>query len=170
MSGVDPCRHPDEEWQAALASPLSEQMRALLRAQPRREGTDLVFPGERGVFSGWSKSKARLDQGIAARLRKNAEEQGIDQSDVTIAGLDLARSAPHRGHRLAEARRPARSDRGHPQPRCGKPRRDCRRLPATITGPTRSAPRWRPGARMSPRSSKDREADDNVVPLQAQSR
>ena len=42
--------------------PLSEQMRALLRAQPRREGTDLVFPGERGVFSGWSKSKARLDQ------------------------------------------------------------------------------------------------------------
>ena len=58
--------------------PLSDQIRALLRAQPRREGTDLVFPGERGVFSGWSKSKARLDQGIAARLRKNAEEQGID--------------------------------------------------------------------------------------------
>ena len=45
--------------------PLSEQMRALLRAQPRREGIDLVFPGERGVFSGWSKSKARLDQRCA---------------------------------------------------------------------------------------------------------
>jgi integrase len=42
--------------------PLSEQMRALLQAQPRREATDLIFPGERGVFSGWSKSKARLDQ------------------------------------------------------------------------------------------------------------
>jgi integrase len=41
--------------------PLSEQMRALLRAQPRREGTELAFPGETGVFSGWSKSKARLD-------------------------------------------------------------------------------------------------------------
>ena len=42
--------------------PLSEEMRTLLRAQPRLSGTDLVFPGERGVFSGWSKSKARLDR------------------------------------------------------------------------------------------------------------
>lgn len=40
---------------------LSEQMRTVLRAQPRL-GTDLIFPGERGVFSGWSKSKARLDR------------------------------------------------------------------------------------------------------------
>ena len=42
--------------------PISAQMEALLRAQPRVSGTDLVFPGERGVFSGWSKSKARLDR------------------------------------------------------------------------------------------------------------
>jgi integrase len=42
--------------------PLSEQMRVLLRAQPRFDADDLVFPGERGVFSGWSKSKDRLDQ------------------------------------------------------------------------------------------------------------
>jgi integrase len=42
--------------------PLSMQMQALLRARPRLKGTDLVFPGERGVFSGWSKSKARLDR------------------------------------------------------------------------------------------------------------
>jgi integrase len=42
--------------------PLSEEMQNLLRAQPRVEGTDLVFPGERGLFSGWSKSKARLDR------------------------------------------------------------------------------------------------------------
>jgi integrase len=62
--------------------PLSEQMRNLLRAQPRREGTDLVFPGEKSVFSGWSKSKARLDEDIAAWLRKNAEEQGLDPGDV----------------------------------------------------------------------------------------
>jgi integrase len=41
---------------------LSTQMKALLRAQPRLKGTDLVFPGERGSFSGWSKSKARLDR------------------------------------------------------------------------------------------------------------
>ena len=42
--------------------PLSDQMRALLRNQPRRSGTDLVFPGQRGAFSGWGKAKDRLDQ------------------------------------------------------------------------------------------------------------
>jgi integrase len=43
--------------------PLSAEMQTLLRAQPARsEKTDLVFPGERSVFSGWSKSKARLDR------------------------------------------------------------------------------------------------------------
>ena len=43
--------------------PLSEEMQTLLRAQPARsKETDLVFPGERSVFSGWSKSKARLDR------------------------------------------------------------------------------------------------------------
>jgi integrase len=42
--------------------PVSEEMKTLLQAQPRLKGTDLVFPGERGVFSGWSKSKARLDR------------------------------------------------------------------------------------------------------------
>ena len=42
--------------------PLPSQAQAILRATPRREGTDLVFPGERGMFSGWSKSKDRLDQ------------------------------------------------------------------------------------------------------------
>ena len=42
--------------------PLSAQMQTLLRAQPRFEHSDLVFPGERGIFSGWSKSKARLDR------------------------------------------------------------------------------------------------------------
>ncbi len=42
--------------------PLSEEMQTLLRAQPRLEGNDLAFPGEQGVFSGWSKSKERLDR------------------------------------------------------------------------------------------------------------
>ena len=42
--------------------PLPSQAQAILRATPRREGTDLIFPGERGMFSGWSKSKDRLDQ------------------------------------------------------------------------------------------------------------
>jgi integrase len=42
--------------------PLSAQMRTLLRVQPQLAETELVFPGERGAFSGWSKSKARLDR------------------------------------------------------------------------------------------------------------
>ena len=42
--------------------PLSPQAQAILRAAPRLEGKSLVFPGERGLFSGWSKSKDRLDQ------------------------------------------------------------------------------------------------------------
>jgi len=48
--------------------PLAKEMQSLLRAQSRLKGTDLVFPGERGVFSGWSKSKARLDResGVSA--------------------------------------------------------------------------------------------------------
>jgi integrase len=41
--------------------PLSPQMQAILGAQIRARETDLVFRGERGVFSGWSKSKDRLD-------------------------------------------------------------------------------------------------------------
>jgi integrase len=47
--------------------PLSPQAQTVLRAAPRinrgsnDDSPDLVFPGEPGVFSGWSKSKARLD-------------------------------------------------------------------------------------------------------------
>ena len=47
--------------------PLSEEMRILLRAQLCLRGTDLVFPGERGVFAGWSQSKARLDKRSGVR-------------------------------------------------------------------------------------------------------
>jgi integrase len=48
--------------------PLSSQARAILGAAPRRAkdaddyGQDLVFPGEQGAYSGWSKSKERLDK------------------------------------------------------------------------------------------------------------
>jgi integrase len=41
--------------------PLSAQMQDLLRSRPRIQGCNLAFAGERGVFSGWSKSKHRLD-------------------------------------------------------------------------------------------------------------
>jgi integrase len=42
--------------------PLSEQMRAVLGAQPRRGETDLVFPGLQRQFNGFSKAKAALDK------------------------------------------------------------------------------------------------------------
>jgi integrase len=42
--------------------PLSPQAQAILRATPRYEGNRLCFPGYRGPFSGWSKSKDRLDK------------------------------------------------------------------------------------------------------------
>jgi integrase len=48
---------------AAHLVPLSSQAQAIVKTVPRLTGTDLVFSGERGVFSGWSKSKARLDRG-----------------------------------------------------------------------------------------------------------
>jgi integrase len=42
--------------------PLSTEAQAILRAAPRLEDSDLVFPGLRGPFSGFSKSKAALDK------------------------------------------------------------------------------------------------------------
>jgi integrase len=41
--------------------PVSREAQALLSAHRRHEEADFVFPGERGVFSGWSKAKAALD-------------------------------------------------------------------------------------------------------------
>ena len=42
--------------------PLAPQARAIIEAAPRYKGNPLVFPGECGAFSGWSKSKERLDR------------------------------------------------------------------------------------------------------------
>jgi integrase len=42
--------------------PLAPQVQAILEAATRYKGNPLVFPGERGAFSGWSKSKERLDR------------------------------------------------------------------------------------------------------------
>ena len=42
--------------------PMAPQVQAILEAAPRYKGNPLVFPGERGAFSGWSKSKDRLDR------------------------------------------------------------------------------------------------------------
>ena len=42
--------------------PLSSEAQAILRAAPRIEGNDLVFPGLRGPFNGFSKAKTALDK------------------------------------------------------------------------------------------------------------
>jgi integrase len=42
--------------------PLSPQAQVILRAAPRYEGTDPIFPGRRGPFNGFGKAKAALDQ------------------------------------------------------------------------------------------------------------
>jgi integrase len=42
--------------------PLSPQVQRILRAVPRHEGADLVFPGRRGPFNGFGKAKAGLDK------------------------------------------------------------------------------------------------------------
>ena len=69
--------------------PLSSQAQAILRAAPHIEGNDLVFPGLRGPFNGFSKAKAGIGQ------------------DQRRQGMALARSPPHVGNGPAEARRPA---------------------------------------------------------------
>jgi integrase len=47
--------------------PLSSQVQDILRAAPRIEGNDLVFPGMRGPFNGFSKAKAALDKGSGVK-------------------------------------------------------------------------------------------------------
>jgi integrase len=54
--------------------PLSRQAKAILERQPKRKGRDFVFGiGEAG-FSGWSKSKERLDEALLAK-RKAADRR-----------------------------------------------------------------------------------------------
>ncbi|MBM6581181.1 tyrosine-type recombinase/integrase [Microvirga sp. BT689] len=45
--------------------PLSDIVLQIMRGIPRREGHDFVFGEGRGGFSGWPKSKTRLDARIA---------------------------------------------------------------------------------------------------------
>jgi len=54
--------------------PLSTQAHAIIERQPKRKGRDFVFGiGEAG-FSGWSKSKERLDQALLSK-RKAADRR-----------------------------------------------------------------------------------------------
>jgi integrase len=50
--------------------PMSEPVRKILKARSRSENRDLIFGSGEGGFSGWGKSKDRLDQAIADKLGK----------------------------------------------------------------------------------------------------
>ena len=52
--------------------PLSIQARAIIERQPKRKGRDHIFGVGEAGFSGWSKSKERLDQALLAK-RKAAD-------------------------------------------------------------------------------------------------
>ncbi len=55
---LPPVRTKNRRWHVV---PLSERALAILKARPRDGARDLVFGGGQGGFSGWSKSKERLD-------------------------------------------------------------------------------------------------------------
>ena len=74
--------------------PLAPQVQAILEAAPRYEGNRLVFPGERGTFSGWSKSKDRLDRDSGV---KDWRLHDIRRS--VAAGLPKARRSARSGRR-----------------------------------------------------------------------
>ena len=50
--------------------PLSGPAHAIIRALPRRDGREFVFGRGEGGYSGWSRSKARLDERIAEMNRQ----------------------------------------------------------------------------------------------------
>lgn len=74
--------------------PLPSSAVSILQTVDRREKRELLFGDGEGSFAGWSKSKARLDEAIAARRRKAAAEKG--QEPVVMPAWrihDLRRSA-----------------------------------------------------------------------------
>ena len=55
--------------------PLSEEAWTIVSSVPKRDGRDLLFGLREGGYSGWSKSKAELDERIAiARQRAGLEK------------------------------------------------------------------------------------------------
>jgi integrase len=63
---------PRAKNRTAHIVPLSALARQIIAGALRREGEDLLFPGEGGVFQGWSHAKARLDNSIHAAREKAA--------------------------------------------------------------------------------------------------
>jgi integrase len=74
--------------------PLPSSAIAILQTVDRREKRELLFGEGEGSFAGWSKSKARLDDAIAARRQKIAAEAEIEPVSMPPWRIhDLRRSA-----------------------------------------------------------------------------
>jgi integrase len=72
--------------------PLSTPALAILKAQSRRDGRDLIFGRSDRGFSGWSKAKRELDERIAA-ARLTAKKKGKVETMPDWVLHDLRRSA-----------------------------------------------------------------------------
>jgi integrase len=76
--------------------PLSPEIRAILRAQPRRNDRDLIFGYGKGGFSGWSDCKARLDEALQSGKRKPVPEWRLHDLRRTAAtGMAELGVQPH---------------------------------------------------------------------------
>ena len=74
--------------------PLTSAAISILQSVVRREKRELLFGDGEGSFAGWSKSKARLDDAIAARRQKIAAEAGLEPVSMPAWRIhDLRRSA-----------------------------------------------------------------------------
>ena len=71
--------------------PMSAAVRAILEMQPKINDRDLVFGYGDGPFSGWSKSKERLDERILTARKAAAEKAGDDPDSIK----PLAHWTPH---------------------------------------------------------------------------
>ena len=74
--------------------PLSKAALALIEAQPKVDDCDLIFPSRaKTPYSGFAKSKAKLDKAVLAAMNTHAKRGTKVES---FAELDPSRSAPHR--------------------------------------------------------------------------
>src|SRR5690606_15863155 len=81
--------------------PLPRTARVLLEAVDRQEGRDLAFGrGTSGGYSGWSRSKARLDVAIAKARSADAGSEIIVPDEVlAIADYHKREKAIYEAHR-----------------------------------------------------------------------
>jgi integrase len=76
--------------------PMSEPVRALIKATPKTEGRDFIFGYGAGGFSGWSRCKERLDASINAERKTQIPNWTLHDLRRTVAtGMADIGIAPH---------------------------------------------------------------------------